>query len=96
MEQLDLTSPVSVTDYRVRKIVLDWAAAIIKIRVVDTTGDESTHTYTGETATTLMTQLNKIDLSTNSLHKRILDRLVADGKLPAGTVTGTPDLVGGS
>jgi hypothetical protein len=41
-------------------------------------------------ATTLMVALNKMNLSTQSLHKRILLRLIADGHL-SGTITGTPD-----
>ncbi len=55
------------------------------------TGIESTFQYDGATATSLMVALNKANLSTSSLHKRVLQQLVADGKLTVGTVTGTPD-----
>lgn len=101
MEQLDLTSPVSyatrveqavqVSTYRVASISFDWDAALIVIRVRDERATIVTATYEGATATTLMQALNKVDLSALSLHKRILNRLVTDGKLPAGTVTGVPD-----
>ena len=37
-----------------------------------------------------MRTLNTVDLSANSLHKRILDQLVAAGVLD-GTVFGAPD-----
>ena len=101
MEQLDLTSPlayaarveqsVEVSTYRVVSIYFDWEAPLIVVRVRDERNVIVSATYENATATTLMTQLNKLDLSTQSLHKRILNRLVADGKLPAGTVTGSPD-----
>lgn len=91
MENLTLTTPVSVTTYRVQSILLDWRASRIKIVVSDTQNDMFVCEYGGATATTLMTQLNKLDLTTNSLHKRILERLVTDGKLPPGNVTGSPD-----
>lgn len=91
MESLSLTTPISISSYRVALLSLDWRAAAIRIVVVTPSGEEVVATYSGSFATALMTQLNKLDMSTNSLHKRILDRLVLDGKLPAGTVTGSPD-----
>jgi hypothetical protein len=39
---------------------------------------------------TLLNALNTANLSTNSLVKRIFNRLVADGYI-SGTVSGTPD-----
>lgn len=91
MQLLTLTTPQSVTDYRVDKLKLDWGEAKILVVLKDTQGDSITVGYTGAEATTLMTQLNKADLSTNSLHKRILERLVTDGKISGGSVTGSPD-----
>ena len=41
-------------------------------------------------ALALMITLNKVDLSAKSLHKRLLEKLIADGHL-AGTVSGIPD-----
>ncbi len=41
-------------------------------------------------ATTLMRVLNKANLFTKSLHKRIMEKAVADGKL-TGTISGPPD-----
>lgn len=44
--------------------------------------------YDGAEAKALMQSLNTANLSTgNSLQKRILTKLTADGQLPAGTVT---------
>lgn len=90
-ETLTLTTPVSVTGYRVIKLALDWPGARIGIVVIDPGGVRTELSYDGAIATTLMNQLNTLDMSLLSLHKRILNRLAADGKLPPGTVTGTPD-----
>jgi hypothetical protein len=86
------------TNFRVTLLHLDWEAAqiIIRLREVSggsivTDGKIVSHTYTGDTATTLMRQLNKVDLSSNSLHKRIMSRLQTDGVLGSGTISGTPD-----
>lgn len=91
METLTLTAPISLTGYRVRRLVLDWAEANIDIVVRNNNNEELKFKYSGAVATTLMTQLNKLDLSAQSLHTRILNRLVSDGFLPAGNVTGAPD-----
>jgi hypothetical protein len=91
MESLTLTVPQSVTSYRVLKLVLDWSEARIKVELADQAGVVIRAEYGGAEATALMVSLNKANLSTNSLHKRILQQLATDGKLPAGTVTGAPD-----
>ena len=91
MESLTLTVAQSVPSYQVLKLVLNWGGASINVVVKDPLGDLLRFTYAGATATSLMTALNKANLSTQSLHSRILSQLVTDGKLPAGTVTGTPD-----
>ena len=95
-EQVDLTTPITkptTNYYRVVLLTLDWDAAYIAIRLKGQNGEFLDFIYRDELplteATTLMTTLNTANLSTNSLHKRILNKLVADGKL-AGTVSGTP------
>ncbi len=90
-EQLTLTTPQSVTTYAVQSLILDWPLARIKVAVKDSRGENFHATYIGAEATNLMIALNKANLSILSLQRRILERLVADGKLPAGTVTGSPD-----
>lgn len=90
-EALTLTTPQSVTDYTIDMLKLSWSGASIVVQLHDTQGDKHKASYTGQAATDLMIALNKANLSTNSLQKRILNQLVTDGKLPAGTVTGTPD-----
>lgn len=88
MEQLDLTTPV--TWYRVSRLSMDWPAQHIWIRLAGPNGEDLAHTYVGAQATALMTALNKANLSTKSLHKRIIEQLVADGVL-AGTISGSPE-----
>lgn len=92
-ERIDLTTPLtysSTTGYTFKLISLDWEGAQITILLRDaaTPTRVVTFTYTGATASTLMIALNKANLSTRSLNQRVLDRLIADGKI-AGTVTGT-------
>jgi len=91
-EQLTLTTPVSVAGYKVKRLVLNWEDAAIIAIVADDNNVRKACRYFGPVATTLMNQLNTLNMSTNSLHKRILERLVTDGQLPAGTVTGAPDV----
>jgi hypothetical protein len=91
LETLTLTTPISNTGYHVVLLALNWAKSSIRVVVQDSDGMRTIHSYSGSAATTLMDFLNKADLSANSLHKRVLDRLVSDAKLPAGTVTGSPD-----
>jgi hypothetical protein len=95
MESLTLTTPetkpaINTTDYRVVFLSLDWEQARITIRVRGTNAESKGFLYEGGTALTLMTALNKIDLSIKSLQRRILERLIADGLL-LGSIAGVPD-----
>ena len=91
METLTLTVPQSVTDYRVNLVTLDWAGKSITILVTDGFGKEFRFQYSEATAVNMMTFLNKANLSVQSFHARVLNQLVADGFLPVGTISGTPD-----
>lgn len=92
-EQLDITTPVakpSVTTYTLASLSLDWLAQRIVITVVDSSGQGTVAEYTGPAATAMMTALNTANLSVKSLYRRVLEKLVLDGKLPGGTVSGVP------
>jgi len=92
-EQLDLATPIippSRTTYAVIRLMLDYENAVIQIALRGSDGAEVQVEYLGTPATALMTTLNKINLSTKSLQRRILEQLVTDGKMAAGTVSGTP------
>lgn len=99
-EQITFAAPVEPpkTVFRIARIDFDWRSAVVTIELREWNGGvfgEQTLTafYTGATATTLMQQLNKLNLSTagNSLHQRVMTRLLADGKIPAGTASGAAD-----
>lgn len=89
-------APASVTTYRVVTMLIDREPyARLLITVVGDNGSRVQVGYSdetgGTTAATLIAALNTANLSTKSLQKRVLEKLVADGFLPSGNVTGTPD-----
>lgn len=95
-ERLTLTTPITppaptTTDYVVRSLYLGWEEALIQVVLRDNNGHTLPCTYEGPPATALMIALNKANLTNNSLHKRIINQLTTDGKVPAGAVTGAPD-----
>lgn len=100
MEQVNLTAPTQVdpgaSTFRVIQIYFNWVEDIIRIALLEWNGTKyKGHQiwaeYSGDTAHTLMLQLNTVNLSLKSLQRRIIERLQADGKLPAGSISGTPD-----
>lgn len=92
MEQVnlaDVVQPPAISNYRISRLSLDWDSACIDILLRDNVGGTVTATYSGQEATDMMLILNTANLTTNSLHKRTLNKLIADGKL-IGTISGTP------
>lgn len=92
-EIITLASPItmpSITDYRVVQLTFDWTNPAIGIGLRGSNGESAQFQYTGAQATALMIALNKANLSVKSLHRRVIEQLIADGKL-AGTVSGSPD-----
>ena len=87
MEQLEVTV---VQTYQISSILLDWTNSTIEITLTDNTNKQLVCLYNGAVATSLMIGLNTANLSVKSLHKRIMERLLVDGKLPNGTLIGTP------
>jgi hypothetical protein len=101
-EIVTLAAPIQTdpgaTVFRIALVVFNWEDAVIKVHLKEWAngafvpgGKHVPVGYEGDVATTLMRQLNTINLSTQSLHQRIMARLQADGKIPAGTQSGTPD-----
>lgn len=92
-ELITLTTPIvppSVTTYRVTYLAFDWDNPSITIGLRGTNGERLNHSYSSSNATAMMTQLNKANLTSNSLHRRVISQLVSDGVL-AGTISGSPD-----
>lgn len=92
-ELVTLTTPpvaaVSV-DYRVVYLELDWEARRIVVKLLGSDGSRVGHNYLGATALTMMRALNTANLTTKSLHRRIIERLIADGVI-TGPISGVPD-----
>jgi hypothetical protein len=83
--------PASRTTYVVVGLALNWLQAVIQATLVGSDGVSIVISWEGPQATTLMIALNKANLSTISLQKRVMQQAVTDAKLPGGTVTGSPD-----
>lgn len=88
------------TVFRIAKYIFDWEFGVIFLYLgawangkFVSNGKRITVDYDGAIAVTLMRQMNKANFSTpgNSMHQTIIDRLIADGKIPAATKSGTPD-----
>lgn len=97
MEELVLTDPVVVPEkvtnkYHVISFLMDVVAldGLVQIVLRDNNNELSNYSYQGAAATAMIKQLNTANLTTKSMHKRILEKLSNDGLLP-GTVTGVPD-----
>lgn len=96
----DVPVRYELTDLRLRT----WPEARIDVRLTaftagrdcakDVRGECQTIAvaYTGEAAVTLINMLNSANLSANSLRKRVLTKLQADGVLPPGTISGAAGL----
>lgn len=65
---------------------------LVKLRLKDNLDKPYNYEYTGQTALDMIKFMNTANFTTKSMHKRILERLSADGVLP-GTVAGAPDAV---
>jgi hypothetical protein len=96
MEELVLTDPVvtqkTTAKYHVISFTMDMVTfnGFVGIILRDNNNEQLNFSYKGVEATTMIKQLNTANLSTKSMHKRILEKLSNDGLLP-GTVTGVPD-----
>jgi hypothetical protein len=93
MEFITLAVPIqppALITYRVSLLLLDWDNSRIQVSLTSNTGEMKNFVYEKEIARNLMTAINKSNLAAASLHKRIIQFLITDGKLN-GAVTGVPD-----
>jgi len=102
VEELELAEPIIIPEVRTSKfrvitLCLELpkpdgsAAALIRIILADNNNKQIQHNYHGIDAEILIQWINTANFSTQSLHKRMLQKLSAEGVLPAGEVTGFPD-----
>lgn len=102
-EELVLTTPEvepakSTTKYQVVMSIFDWEGQHVQF-VVKGENNRIHAQYGGpmatqaekDEATKFMRTMNTANFTTKSMQKRILEKLVADGKIPPGTVQGSPD-----
>lgn len=105
-EKITLDSPPpSASEYRVESLYMYWGPftpsmeglpatqtceLTVTLRSNLATLTPFRHTYSGDVACVMLRQLNKVNLSTNSLHRRIIERLVTD-KVFNGTISGSPE-----
>lgn len=96
-ERLDLTTPVTtptLNNWRVLRLNLYKglvvAEANVDIHLIGDNNARFNYVYSGQTAYDMILFLNKANLSVQSLERRVLSRLIADGII-SGTVSGTPE-----
>ena len=92
-EKLTLAAPVvqtSLSEVEVVFLLLNKFEKKIEIRLQGNTKELLYFYYEGPVALNLMIALNKANLSLKSLERRIIEKLMADGKL-AGAIVGAPD-----
>ena len=94
-EQIDLINPeirpaVTTDFYRVVYLSLDFETSFISIRLRGENNEAKSFYYENAEARNLMIILNKSNLTIQSLQRRILLKLIADGKI-TGSVSGAPD-----
>lgn len=71
-------------------IILDTSRSCVSVELIGLNGLRKFHTWSGAAADADIVALNKVNLTTNSLHRRILTKLITDGII-SGTISGTPD-----
>lgn len=93
-EELTLTDPIvktPTTTYKVQRIELNIEPPTVVIHVLSDIKETITVSYIKDVAKDYIRFINTGNFTTISLHRRILQRLVQEGKLPPGNVTGTPE-----
>lgn len=94
-EQVDLTTPDGVragtSVYTIKELNFDWFNKTVVIVLRGSGGENKEVVYDENAgAVTMMRALNKANLSVKSLHRRVMEKLLADGHL-AGSISGQPD-----
>ena len=65
----------------------EWSLEIV---YVDNLGKRLQDNHRSDEARDLIVALNKANLTTKSLERRLMEHLIAEGKIPPATITGTP------
>jgi hypothetical protein len=92
-ETFTLTTPIanpSRTTYIVQRIMLDIQNSVIQVYLIGSDGIQVLCEWNGPLATTLLTQLNSANFTTTSFIKATINACATAGKIPPGSVSGTP------
>jgi hypothetical protein len=102
-EKVTFTEPVhtdpGAAEFRLMTLNIDAALPEVRATLAEVTagsfafkpaGKTLTCDYFGDDAASLIVQLNTMNFSTVSLQKRVIQVCGKDGKIPPGTVSGTP------
>jgi len=91
--ELDLTTSLGGGSARVIVMVQPYTTGGACAKDTNAACRQIQVTYDGSDAEKIINALNTANLTTNSLRKRVLTKLVQDGKLPGGgAASGTPGL----
>jgi len=92
-EKFTLQAPIAIsrTSYSLNFLTMDWKNAAVRAAVEGDDGVVVPIEYDGPPAIAVMQFINTADFRTQSMHRRAMLRFAQDGKIPAGTVSGTPD-----
>lgn len=93
-ERIDLTAPDQVrsgtSSYQIVSVHFEWDRGRIEINLVGENGETKSIAYDDPEGRALMVAMNRMDFSSVSLQRRIMNKLLADGHL-VGAVSGIPD-----
>jgi hypothetical protein len=87
------------TEFRLQTLFIDALQPVVRAQLAEVTagtfsfkpaGKLLTCEYFGDDAAQLIVQLNTMNFSTVSMQKRVIQVCGKDGKIPPGTVSGTP------
>jgi hypothetical protein len=87
------------TEFRLMTLFIDALQPVVRAQLAEVlpgsfafrpAGKTLTCEYFGDDAAQLIVQLNTMNFSTVSLQKRVIQVCGKDGKIPPGTVSGTP------
>ena len=92
--QLTLTAPETTPANAVLHIIeigLDYENGIVSARIRFDSGVVRAYREQDTDTQLAIRQLNTANLVTKSLEQRLIERWIAKGILPAGTISGSPD-----
>ncbi len=94
-ERIDLTVPdqaqAGTMTYSFARLTLDWEHGRVVVVLVGANGERKEVVFgDADGARALMRSFNKADFSSKSLHRRLMEKLIAEGHL-VGAIAGAPD-----